>query len=195
MLNAATQSTRWETRGESPGVDRDELLRLLNEAYHGPAWHGPSLRAALRGVSADEAAWRAGADRPTIWELALHAAYTKHRVVGRLLAPAPAFARKLARAWWPQPDAEASVHPEAAWRRDLDVLHQSHRRLVEAVAEVPIARLLARRRGSQRLLGAEVAGVALHDVYHAGQIRLLRRLHALGERAGSGPRQRARRRG
>ena len=56
------------------------LLAALEEAYKGPAWHGPSLRAALKGIDAKQAAKRQGPGRHNIWELAIHAAYWKFAV-------------------------------------------------------------------------------------------------------------------
>ena len=53
------------------------LLSSFDEAYEKKAWHGPNLRAALRGVTPDEAVRRPAPGRHTIWELAMHAAYWK----------------------------------------------------------------------------------------------------------------------
>ena len=164
------------TRSGSDRARRDELLRELDAAYAGPAWHGPSLRAALRNVAADEAIWRPAPGRNCIWELALHAAYTKHRVLHRLAPDAAGkFPRKLARAWWPAADGSAG---EAAWRRDLALLDESHRRLAEGVAAASDAELRGRRGNARFTLWRQVLGIALHDVYHAGQIRLVRVLYA-----------------
>lgn len=158
------------------GIGRAELLRALDEAFRGPAWHGPSLRAALRGVTAAEARWTPGPGRNSIWELALHAAYARHRVLRRLDPTLAArFPRAVRRGWWPRlPDPSDA----AAWRADLALLDESHRRLRDAVVRLPAARLAARRPGKRWTLGQEVMGIAMHDVYHAGQVRLLRRLHA-----------------
>ena len=54
---------------------KEHILALVDEGFQKKAWHGPNLRSALRGVSADEAAWRPGKNRHNIWELAVHAAY------------------------------------------------------------------------------------------------------------------------
>jgi uncharacterized damage-inducible protein DinB len=156
--------------------DRGTLLHALAEGYHGPAWHGASLRGALAGVRAAEATWRPAEGRPSIGELALHAAYGKHRVLGRLdRALASRFPRRLRRAWWPELPAELD---ERAWRADLGLLEECHRRLADAVATADPARLRARRAGSARTIGEELLGIAMHDVYHAGQVRLLRKLYA-----------------
>jgi hypothetical protein len=51
------------------------LLRLLAQAFNQKAWHGTTLRGALRGVTAAAALWRPGPARHNIWELTVHAAY------------------------------------------------------------------------------------------------------------------------
>ena len=50
------------------------LFDFIDEAFDKKSWHGPNLRGSLRGVTAQQAAWRPGPDRHNIWELALHAA-------------------------------------------------------------------------------------------------------------------------
>jgi len=147
--------------------DIDWLLDVLDEAYDRPAWHGPNLRAALRGLSAARAAWRPAPGRHSIWELALHCAYWKYAVCRRLVGgPRGSFPR--------HPGNFPSVPPRGdatAWTVDLALLDEQHQRLREAVAALPVARLKGRRVGAApaRL----IYGVAAHDIYHAGQIRLL----------------------
>jgi hypothetical protein len=141
-----------------------DLERLLDEAFRGPAWHGPSLWSTLKGVTANQALWRAAPGRNTIWELVLHTSHGKHLVSRRLVGrDGPTFPRRLRKTWWPampaQPDA-------AAWRADLALLLECHERLLEAV------------RRPRRKDDKQVVGIALHDTYHAGQIRLIRRLAA-----------------
>ncbi len=162
-------------RGRS--CEKGMLLRLLDEAYDHPAWHGPNLRSALRGVSAQLALWRPAPGRPNIWELALHCAYWKYAVWRKLSgAPRGSFPRRPANfpAVPPRPDA-------AALRADLALLDVQHRRLREAIASLPTARLRGRfgRSSPLRL----ISGVAAHDVYHAGQIRTLVRLSETGRAA------------
>ena len=64
------------------------LLDLVDEAFDRAAWHGPTLRGALRGVTAKQAAWRPARGRHNIRELALHAAYWKYAVRRRLTGEA-----------------------------------------------------------------------------------------------------------
>jgi len=154
-----------------------DLSRFLNSAFAGPAWHGPSVRASVRGVLPDEAQWKPGPGRNSIWELALHIAYAKHRVRGRLeSSPSTRFARRLARPWWPE--IYSSLADGDGWTRDRVLLDASHGRLITALEAIPAGRLDESRKGKWFTLRDEVAGLALHDVYHAGQILLIRRLYA-----------------
>jgi hypothetical protein len=143
------------------------MLTLLDEAYKKKTWHGPNLRQAIRGVSAKRAAWRPGPGRHNIWEETVHAAYWKYAVRRRMEGgKRGTFALKGSN-FFPRP--EKGNAGEAAWRKDKELLEQEHRALrasIEKVLETP--------RGAKFL--RQIYGVALHDVYHAGQIRLLRRL-------------------
>jgi hypothetical protein len=143
------------------------LLKLFDEAYKKKTWHGPNLSQAIRGVSAKQAAWRPGAGRHNIWEETLHAAYWKYAVRRRIEGgKRGSFALKGSN-FFPRPEKGNAT--EAAWRADKELLEQEHRALRAAIEKV-----LKTPRGTK--LVREIYGVAFHDVYHAGQIRLLRRL-------------------
>ncbi len=143
------------------------ILALLDEAYSKKTWHGPNLSQALKGVTAKQAAWRPAPARHNIWEETLHAAYWKYAVRRRLeggkrgsfvLKGSNFFARP-----------EKGKATEAAWRADRAILKNEHRALVETIRKIlksPCAKTHLRM----------MYGIAFHDVYHAGQIRLLRRL-------------------
>jgi hypothetical protein len=146
---------------------RELVLALFDEAYEKKTWHGPNLRQAIRGVSAREAAWRPGAGRHNIWEETLHAAYWKYTVRRRLEGrKRGSFALKGSN-FFPRP--EKGKASEGAWHADKELLEREHRALRAAVEKA-----LETQRGAKFL--RQIYGVALHDIYHAGQIRLLRRL-------------------
>lgn len=147
------------------------LLRALDTGYDHKSWHGPILKGSLRGISPEEAAWRPAAGRHNIWELAVHAAYWKYAVLHRLRREVR-FPLK-GRDWFPRPGEDAG---EAAWRADLKILEQMHRGLREAVAALRDADLDAVPAGSKTTVQDLVLGAAYHDIYHAGQIQLLKRL-------------------
>jgi hypothetical protein len=143
------------------------MLTLLDEAYAKKAWHGPNLRQAIRGVSVKQAAWRPGAGRHNIWEETLHAAYWKYVARTRIEGGKRGSFVLKGSNFFPRP--ERGQANEAAWRADKELLEREHRALRQA-----IKRVLGTPREAKFL--RHIYGVALHDVYHAGQIRLLRRL-------------------
>ncbi|MGD9904011.1 MAG: DinB family protein [Vicinamibacterales bacterium] len=152
----------------------DILLALLDEAYDHRSWHGTNLRGALRGITTDVAAWRPGRGRHNIWELAVHAAYWKYAVRRRLTGePRGSFAFEGSN-FWPRP-VEGTA---AEWRADLALLANEHVQLRAAVAAGAAARWTRRAPRSPFTYGALVRGAAAHDLYHAGQIQLLKRLAA-----------------
>lgn len=143
------------------------VLALLDEAYQRKTWHGPNLKQSLKGVSVVEAAWRPGPGRHNIWEVALHAAYWKYTVRRRIAGRERlSFALKGSN-FFPRPEKGNAT--EAAWRADKKLLEREHRAMCAAIAKA-----LRKPRDAKFL--KQLYGVAFHDVYHAGQIRLLRRL-------------------
>ncbi len=154
------------------------LLHALDEAFAKAAWHGTNLRGALRGVGAKAADRRPAPGRHNMRELVVHAAYWKHRVRGRLMGKAGGRFPIAGSNWF-----ELGPASERAWRAERDLLEREHRALRRAVASFPASRLPKRLPGTLgRTAQREIAGIALHDVYHTGQIQLLK---ALGRR-GSG---------
>jgi hypothetical protein len=148
------------------------LLRLLDQAYDRKSWHGPNLRGSVRGVSAALAARRPAAGRHNIWEVVLHAAYWKYIVRRRLLAEKRGSFPLKGSNWFARPVSLA----ESAWEEDVALLEQVHRSLRAAVAGLTPADLGVTPAGSKVSNLDMIAGVAAHDVYHAGQIQLLKRL-------------------
>jgi uncharacterized damage-inducible protein DinB len=145
---------------------------MIEEGYRRRAWHGPNLKGALRGVSAAEAARRPGRGRHSIWEIALHCAYWKYVVRRRLLgAERGSFPREGSN-WFALP-AERS---EGAWRRDKALLESAHRELLDALRSVPRLRLAGKPRASKVSTGEILTGIAFHDIYHTGQIQLIKRM-------------------
>lgn len=155
----------------------DPLVRALDRAYLGPSWHGPSLAGALRGVSAEAAAWRPQAKRHNIWEYAVHAAYWKYRVF-RLLTDLPPRTFELAGSnFYLRPDpGDPEGASEAAWKNDRALLATWHERLRGAVESFEPDRLQETPGKSEHTFEGLIHGAAAHDVYHAGQIRLSWRL-------------------
>jgi uncharacterized damage-inducible protein DinB len=150
------------------------LAALLEEAYEKKAWQGPNLRGSLRGVTARQAAWRPAPKRHNVRELVVHAAYWKYAVRRMLTGEKRGTFPEKGSNWFPRSDGGA---PDArAWKADLALLDAEHRRLMEAVRALRPAALARKPRGSRCTVAQLLYGVASHDVYHTGQIQLLKRL-------------------
>ena len=148
------------------------LLRMLDEAYSVKTWHGPNLKGSLRGVIFSAAAWRPGPKRHNIWEIAIHTAYWKYVVRRRLLGEKRGSFALEGSNWFVRP----LELRDKAWKDDLALLDLGHARLREAVASLKPASLSFTPASSKVSNLTLIYGIANHDVYHAGQIQLLKRL-------------------
>jgi hypothetical protein len=147
------------------------MIDLLNEVYAGPAWHGPSVKEALEGVTAAAGAQKLDPDRNSIWELVLHLAHGRHLMIERVTnAPTSAFPRSVREPWWPVIDHEMD---DAAWRADLQLLDDYHARFIDAVRAATPEQLARVPKPGDQPISQQLLGMAVHDGYHAGQIRQL----------------------
>mgnify|MGYP002381719782 CR=1 FL=1 len=149
------------------------LIDGLDEAFDKVSWHGTNLRGSLRGIRPEQAARRPATGRHNIQEIVVHAAYWKY-VVWRLITGAKRGSFPLTGSnWFVRDEADASV-----WRQDVALLSEEHCRLREAVGSMNPTRLADLTPKKKFTYAGLIRGVAAHDLYHAGQIQLLKRLLA-----------------
>lgn len=150
----------------------DLLLASIDEGYGKRSWHGPNLKGALRGVTLEQAAFRPKPGKHNIWELVVHSAYWKYDIRRRLTGePAHSFVLE-GSDFWTRP-LEGTM---GEWRADLRLLDDEHTKLRAAVAAFPPSRWPRKAPGKPFNFDGLVRGIAAHDLYHAGQIQLLKRL-------------------
>jgi uncharacterized damage-inducible protein DinB len=150
------------------------LVELLDQAFDLKAWHGPNLRGAIRRLTADQAAWRPRPGRHSIADIVVHCAYWKYAVRRKLRGDARGgFAIKGSN-WFPQPDDLS----ESDWKLNVAILCEEHTALRAAVADLDPELLMRRASKSRYTYGFIVQGAAAHDLYHTGQIQVLKRLQA-----------------
>jgi hypothetical protein len=154
--------------------DVQHLLAIIDQAYDRRSWHGTNLRGSIRGLKPELIAWRPAPGRHNIWEIVVHAAYWKYAVRRRLKGEARGSFPLKGSNWFPRP----SDAGEGAWQSDVALLDRMHRSLRDAVATLSHGDVDRTPRGSQVSNFALVSGIAAHDLYHAGQIQLLKRLAA-----------------
>jgi hypothetical protein len=146
----------------------DVLLANLDEAYERKGWHGTNLRGSLRGLSIDEVTWKPAPERHSIWELAVHAAYWKYAVRRKLTGGVKRGSFPLKGSnFFPVP----ARPDEQTWSDIVLLLDVEHRQLRKAIAA------LTPRDVSDRKKLRLAYGVAAHDLYHTGQIQLIKRLY------------------
>lgn len=151
-----------------------QLLAILDQAYNKTSWHGTNLRGSLRRVTPAQAAWRHSAQRHNIWEIAVHAAYWKYAVARRFTGGTRGSFPLKGSNWFRRPEAGAVA--DAAWKQDLRLLDDMHTTLRNAVLQLSPNDLPKTPPGKKVSNFALLSGAAAHDLYHAGQIQLLKRL-------------------
>ena len=149
---------------------RASLLAALRRAFDGRSWHGPNLLGAIRGLTPEEAFFRPGPGRHSVYDLVLHAAYWKYVARRRLTGEKRGSFPFKGSNFFPEPPRKEA----RAVREARAVLEREHRALVEVVEAMPDEALSARH--GKWTAEEMIAGVAAHDLYHAGQIQLLKRL-------------------
>jgi uncharacterized damage-inducible protein DinB len=151
-----------------------ETTRLADQvrrAFDGDAWHGDSVLELLDGVDAKVAAAHPIKNVHSIWELVLHIAAWDAAIIKRIGGAAVEL------------DDEKNFPPvrdssEAAWRKAIEDAKHTHSGLVKAVAAFPDSRLQERIPGKTERYHDffySFSGIVQHELYHAGQIALLKK--------------------
>ncbi|HWY22298.1 MAG TPA: DinB family protein [Candidatus Acidoferrum sp.] len=146
------------------------IAEQLRRAFEGDAWHGPAVLELLDDVDAATAAAKPVPDVHSIWELVLHIA----------VWDAAACCRLAGEKWQPEGTANFPIVPkpsEAAWRKAVAQAKHTHEVLVKTVAALPESRLRDRVPGKKYDFYFMLHGVAQHELYHAGQIAILKKAH------------------
>ena len=153
------------------------MLSSLRRAHDGEPWHGPSRAQVLADVTAAEAAWRPVADAHTLWEVVLHMRSWTREVLRRAEGGMPA---EPVDGDWP---AMPSPADDAAWRDTLRSLDEAHAALARFVAQMSDDARASRVKdrpgdppGHAITQRGMIRSLAEHDVYHTGQLALLKRL-------------------
>lgn len=146
------------------------LLALLDDAFNGKAWHGPNLRGILRGVSPADTTRRPLNEKHSIADLAVHCAYWKYAARRRLRGDQRGSFPLKGSNWFELP----TKLDMTTWKSYLKLLDDEHAQLRAAIEAFPPAQLPLKPNGSKVSNQKLICGIAAHDVYHAGQIRLIK---------------------
>lgn len=152
--------------------ETSRLADQIRRAFEGDAWHGDSVLEILNDVNAKQAAARPIKNAHTIWELVLHIAAWDGAVRRRTAGQAVNLSDK--ENFPPVQDTSA-----AAWTRAVEYLRETHNDLVQAVAGFPDSRLQEQVPGKKEPyynFFYMFSGIVQHELYHAGQIALLKKV-------------------
>lgn len=145
------------------------IAEQLRRAFDGDAWHGPALLGLLQDLDAATAAAKPLPDVHSIWELVLHIA----------VWDAAAGRRLNGEQTQPTGTANFPIVPrptEAAWRKTIADTKCTHDVLVKTVRVLPESRLRERVPGKKYDFYFMLHGVVQHELYHAGQIAILKKM-------------------
>lgn len=155
-----------------------ETFRLADQirrAFEGSAWHGDSMLELLANVNAKTAAARPIKDAHSIWEIVLHVAAWDDVVARRTGGTAVTL-----------PDEQnfptVTDTSEAAWSRAIESAKKTHHELIKAVAAFSDSRLMDQVPGkteNYHNFYYMFSGIVQHEIYHAGQIALLKKAAAV----------------
>ena len=140
----------------------------LRRAFEGDAWHGPALLELLEDVNGATAAAKPVGNAHSIWELVLHVAAWDAAALRRLAGEKIQLTGEANFPAVPKPT-------EAAWRKGVARAKRTHERLVKTVVSLSESRLRERVPGKKYDFYHLLHGVAQHELYHAGQIAILKK--------------------
>jgi len=148
----------------------ERILDQLKRAYEGSAWHGPSVKEVLNGVTAAQAQARPLASAHSIYELVRHIAVWEDVGRRRLQGDAAEVVVSSPEDWPPPDDSS-----EAAWEQTKAALDRGHLALVDAISLRTESRLDEPILAGKSSVYVTLHGVIQHDLYHAGQIAMLKK--------------------
>jgi hypothetical protein len=148
------------------------LTQIVDQAFQRKSWHGTTLKGSIRGLTVDVAIWRPTSDRHNIWELILHTAYWKY-IVRRRLTRDKTLRFDRSPSNWPALPQETIAK---LLKVDITLLQSEHDQLMDAIEDFPPSHLDRCAPESSWSFAEHIHGAAAHDLYHAGQIQLLKKL-------------------
>jgi uncharacterized damage-inducible protein DinB len=150
-------------------TDSERITDQLRRAVEGGAWHGPSVHELLAGIDATAAAARPLPHAHSVWEILLHMTVwlevvRRRMTEGRSIQPPP-------EEDWPTPPAPTAE----AWQALRDRHQRAYRDLVEFLSRLDEEDLRERVAGKDYDASIMLYGIVQHELYHAGQIALLKK--------------------
>ena len=151
--------------------ETDRIVEQMRAAFEGGAWHGPAVLEVLQSVDPLMAAAKPIPEANSIWGLVMHLSLTQNVLLRRIRGEDAGLSDS---DFW----ADVPAPTDQNWANALDRLARQERELRAAVAAFPEDRL------DQKLMPsgtssayANFHGHIQHNLYHAGQIALLKKAY------------------
>jgi uncharacterized damage-inducible protein DinB len=146
------------------------IISSLQATFKGDPWHGSSVMSILTHITAEQAQARPSIQIHSIWELVLHMIAWR-RFTWQKLSGNRDYDISTPEQDWPP----VNRTDEPAWQQTLDDLRQSQHMLLEKIMELEDEFLDTVVPGRAYTFYVLLQGIIQHDVYHSGQIILLKK--------------------
>lgn len=148
--------------------ENNKIIELMNRTFNGPAWHGPAVQEVLKDINYKTASAEKINNAHNIWDIVLHMSVWKDAAARFLMGQDVMISDE--RDWYKSPD-----YDENGWEIIKVALQSTHERLIEEIDKFPEERLNELVPRKDFTFYVLLHGVIQHDVYHAGQIALLKK--------------------
>ena len=144
------------------------VMDQLRTTFSGDSWHGPNVMKTLEGIDAVQAAARPLGERHTIWELVDHMTYwleEAHKALKAKEMPRPEKVMD-----WPRMRSG-----EDQWRESVSRLEAAVNMLLDELTTWNTKDLEKTVAGANYSYRQMLHGAVHHNLYHTGQIAILKR--------------------
>ena len=150
----------------------EHIVDQLERTFEGDAWHGQSMSEILTGITASQAAAHPIPHAHSIWEIVLHSAAwqkaVRERLQGKPIASLPDDED------WPPADDTS----DQAWCKAIELLRAEYELLRDEALKWRDRDLGEITEGQRFTVYQMLHGVIQHNLYHAGQIAILKKATA-----------------
>jgi uncharacterized damage-inducible protein DinB len=151
-------------------AEAERIRNLLKSTYDGHPWHGSSLKSILSNITPQQANARVLSECHTIWELVLHITAWRNFAWNKLTGNSSFDINS------PEQDWPLVNHIDTnSWLAAQQNLEQSQQSLVQELKSINDEKLYEVVSGRNYSFYVLLHGIIQHDLYHAGQISMLKK--------------------
>jgi len=152
----------------------EEIKRIhknISAIYDGTPWYGDNVLSYLSGISAEMAAIKPEKLNHSIAEIVCHMTAWRYFVIEKMNGNAAYEVWDTELNW-----RKIIALNEAEWQRIKDDLLKSQTELLHHIEQMTESMLTAPVDGRKYNFRLMLQGIAQHDIYHSGQISMIRKL-------------------